>query len=88
MKKILILFLSVSLWGCTEGFTDLNINPTAPVEVQPELLWRKVLYDHADNMSSAMSVIVATAFLAPSRLVCVAVSRAKPSCMARPRRFM
>lgn len=51
MKKILILFLSVSLWGCTEGFTDLNINPTAPVEVQPELLWRKVLYDHADNMS-------------------------------------
>lgn len=54
MKKIFVYF--ISLWvltfaGCTDQFTELNTNPNAPVEVLPELLFRKVLYDQADQMS-------------------------------------
>jgi len=51
MKNIRLLCCFLGLFGCTSEFTELNINPIAPVEVQPELLLRKVLYDHADNMA-------------------------------------
>lgn len=54
MKKIIVYI--ISLWiitctSCTDQFTELNKNPNAPVEVLPELLFRKVLYDQADQMS-------------------------------------
>lgn len=51
MKKIAALLICFGTMGCTDGFIDLNINPTAPIDVQPELLMRKVLYDQAENMS-------------------------------------
>ena len=54
MKKYLkysLLILLVGIMACTKDFESININPTTPVDVQPELLFRKVLYDYADQMS-------------------------------------
>ncbi len=52
MKKIFILaVLSLIGFSCTNDFEKININPAAPVDVQPEFLFRKVLFDYADNMS-------------------------------------
>ncbi|MCU0324280.1 MAG: SusD/RagB family nutrient-binding outer membrane lipoprotein [Spirosomaceae bacterium] len=54
MKKFIqyiVGFLMVATVSCTNDFEKLNINPTAPVDVQPELLFRKVLFDYADQMS-------------------------------------
>lgn len=49
--KYIIAILLVSGVSCTNNFEKLNINPTAPVDVQPELLLRKELFDYADQMS-------------------------------------
>ena len=49
--KYIIAILFVSSLSCTKDFEKLNINPTAPVDVQPEFLFRKVLFDFADQMS-------------------------------------
>jgi hypothetical protein len=43
-----ILFLLVS---CTEDFQEINTNPNAPVDVQPSLLLRKVIFDYGEQMS-------------------------------------
>ena len=54
MKNILkysFLFLLLELVSCTKDFESINVNPTTPVDVQPELLFRKVLYDYAEQMS-------------------------------------
>ncbi|MFN3851316.1 MAG: SusD/RagB family nutrient-binding outer membrane lipoprotein [Spirosomataceae bacterium] len=54
MKKIfqyIVVFLMLGAVSCTNDFEKLNINPAAPVDVQPELLFRKVLFDYADQMS-------------------------------------
>jgi hypothetical protein len=37
--------------SCTKDFEDINVNPTTPVDVQPEFLLRKVLYDYTEQMS-------------------------------------
>lgn len=50
-SKYIIAILLVSSISCTKDFEKLNINPTAPVDVQPELLLRKELFDYADQMS-------------------------------------
>lgn len=49
--KYSLVFLVVAMLGCTKDFENINVNPTAPVDVQPELLLRKVLYDYADQMT-------------------------------------
>lgn len=54
MKNILkysFLFLLLELVSCTKDFESINVNPTTPVDVQPELLFRKVLFDYAEQMS-------------------------------------
>jgi len=37
--------------ACTEDFEEINTNPNAPIEVQPSLLLRQVIYDYGDEMS-------------------------------------
>ncbi|MEM9931334.1 MAG: SusD/RagB family nutrient-binding outer membrane lipoprotein, partial [Bacteroidota bacterium] len=52
MKNIIgllsILFL---LTACTKDFESINTNENAPSEVQPELLFRQVLYGYGEAMS-------------------------------------
>ncbi|MFK8055270.1 MAG: SusD/RagB family nutrient-binding outer membrane lipoprotein [Saprospiraceae bacterium] len=49
--SILALLSALLFAGCTKDFTELNTNPNAPVDVQPELLLRQVIFDYADGMS-------------------------------------
>ncbi|MCC4213481.1 SusD/RagB family nutrient-binding outer membrane lipoprotein [Leeuwenhoekiella parthenopeia] len=53
MKKLYsILILGLTLiTACTTDFEDLNTNPNAPVNVQPGLLLRHVIYDFGEQMS-------------------------------------
>ncbi|WP_304238278.1 SusD/RagB family nutrient-binding outer membrane lipoprotein [Jiulongibacter sediminis] len=54
MKKLTILFTGLLLalaTSCTNDFEEINLNPVAPVDVQPELLLRKVLFDYSEKMS-------------------------------------
>ena len=37
--------------ACTKDFEEINTNPNAPVDVQPSLLLRKVLFDYGEQMS-------------------------------------
>jgi len=48
---LLALLSAFVFTGCTKDFTELNTNPNAPVDVQPELLLRQVIFDYADGMS-------------------------------------
>ncbi len=55
MKKLLTtltlpLLLAVT-FSCTKDFQEINTNPNAPVDVQPSLLLRKVLFDYNEQMS-------------------------------------
>jgi len=45
---ILVIF---TLLSCTNDFKEKNTNPNAPVEVQPALLLRQVIYDYGEQMS-------------------------------------
>lgn len=54
MKNIKYLFLAalfISLTACTADFEEINTNPNAPIEVQPSLLLRQVIYDYGDEMA-------------------------------------
>ncbi|KPM46668.1 SusD/RagB family nutrient-binding outer membrane lipoprotein [Jiulongibacter sediminis] len=54
MKNLTILFTGFLLTlatSCTNDFEEINLNPVAPVDVQPELLLRKVLFDYSEKMS-------------------------------------
>ncbi|MBV6647629.1 MAG: SusD/RagB family nutrient-binding outer membrane lipoprotein, partial [Cyclobacteriaceae bacterium] len=44
---LLIAFLS----ACDQGFEEINTNPNAPINVQPSLLLRQVIYDYGEQMS-------------------------------------
>ncbi|QJD77418.1 SusD/RagB family nutrient-binding outer membrane lipoprotein [Spirosoma rhododendri] len=49
--KLLLLVLLGVFQSCTDGFKEINTNPNAPVDVQPSLLMRKVLFDYGEQMS-------------------------------------
>ena len=51
MQKLVLGFLLLACAACTEDFEVLNTNPNQPVEVQPELLLRQVIYDYGEEMS-------------------------------------
>ena len=51
MKQLILLFLVTGIFACTEDFQELNTNPNQPIEVQPELLLRQVVYDYGEEMS-------------------------------------
>lgn len=39
------------LASCTKDFEDINTNPNAPINAQPSLLLRQVIYDYGEQMS-------------------------------------
>ncbi len=47
----LTLLIAATFSACTSGFEELNINPNSPVQVQPNLLLRQVIYDLGDEMA-------------------------------------
>ena len=49
--KFGIIILILHVISCTQDFESINTNPTTPVDVQPDHLLRKVLYDYAEQMS-------------------------------------
>ncbi|MGG8497397.1 SusD/RagB family nutrient-binding outer membrane lipoprotein [Tenacibaculum sp. TC6] len=51
MKHFLYSILFILLSGCTQGFEEINTNPNFPVDVQPNLLLRKVIYNYGEAMS-------------------------------------
>lgn len=54
MKKSIIYlsaFVFLILTGCTKDFSEINTNPNAPIEVQPSLLLRQVIYNYGDEMA-------------------------------------
>lgn len=50
-KYILLFLLAIIASACTEDFEEINTNPNSPVEVQPSLLLRQVIYDYGEEMS-------------------------------------
>ncbi|UBM57239.1 SusD/RagB family nutrient-binding outer membrane lipoprotein [Marinilongibacter aquaticus] len=48
---LVFVLLFLGLQSCTKDFEEINLNPTAPVDVQPEFLLRQVLFNYSDNMS-------------------------------------
>jgi len=42
---------SIALIGCKKHFEDINTNVNSPVNVEPDLLLRQVLYNSGDNIS-------------------------------------
>ncbi|MEO1436167.1 MAG: SusD/RagB family nutrient-binding outer membrane lipoprotein [Bacteroidota bacterium] len=52
MKQYISILLALWILGsCTTDFDEINTNPNAPIEVQPSLLLRQVLFDYAEEMS-------------------------------------
>lgn len=52
MKKI--SFIIIAVWlitSCTNNFTDINTNPNAPVDVEPSLLLRNVLWESSEKLA-------------------------------------
>lgn len=45
------MVLSVALFGCKKHFEDINTNVNSPVNVEPDLLLRQVIYNSGDNIS-------------------------------------
>jgi hypothetical protein len=53
MKFIKYIFIITTLLvssACTKDFENINTNPNAPVDVQPSLLLRKILFDYGEQM--------------------------------------
>lgn len=52
MKYIPILFgCLLGLSACTSQFGEINTNPNDPIDVQPDLLLRQVIFDYGEEMS-------------------------------------
>ena len=49
ITALLVAFAAIS--SCTKDFEDINTNPNAPLQVQPSLLLRQVIYDYGEEMS-------------------------------------
>lgn len=51
IKTISIVLLLASTTACKKDFELINTNPNAPIDVQPSLLLRQVIYDYGEQMS-------------------------------------
>ena len=51
MKTYLYILTLFCLLGCTDDFETINTNPNNPVDIQPSLLLRQVIYDYGEQMS-------------------------------------
>lgn len=50
IKILLLLFITVSILSCTKDLEQINTNPNAPINVQPEFLLRQVLFNYQEQM--------------------------------------
>ncbi|MCI5080167.1 MAG: SusD/RagB family nutrient-binding outer membrane lipoprotein [Saprospiraceae bacterium] len=51
LKYSILAFFILATAACTEDFQEINTNPNAPVDVQPGLLLRNVIFDYGEQMS-------------------------------------
>ncbi|MFY0605349.1 MAG: SusD/RagB family nutrient-binding outer membrane lipoprotein [Cyclobacteriaceae bacterium] len=51
LRYSVYILATVLLNACSRDFDEINTNPNAPVEVQPEFLLRKVIFDYGEQMS-------------------------------------
>jgi hypothetical protein len=52
MNKYIIIFITIlGLASCTKDLSEINTNPNSPIDAQPSLLFRKVLFDYGEQMS-------------------------------------
>lgn len=51
IKKLFLLIGILTIGACTKDFGDINTNPNAPIDANPNLLLRRVLYDYGEQMS-------------------------------------
>ncbi|WP_047246839.1 SusD/RagB family nutrient-binding outer membrane lipoprotein [Maribacter thermophilus] len=51
MKYLYIIIGLLFLAACTQDFEEINTNTNSPVNVQPSLLLRQVIYDYGEQMS-------------------------------------
>lgn len=55
MKKLqyigVVLAVLTLSYSCTKEFEEINQNPNAPINAQPDLLLRQVIYDYGERMS-------------------------------------
>lgn len=52
MKKYIFLVWSIiALVSCTKDLSNINTNPNSPIDAQPSLLFRKILFDYGEQMS-------------------------------------
>ncbi len=52
MRKLIICILCIiGIYACNKDFDEINTNPNAPGQVQPELLLRQIIYSFGEEMS-------------------------------------
>ncbi|TKB96690.1 SusD/RagB family nutrient-binding outer membrane lipoprotein [Pedobacter cryophilus] len=52
MKKYIILLIAtLGFASCNKDLSEINTNPNSPIDAQPSLLFRKVLFDYGEQMS-------------------------------------
>lgn len=51
LNHILLFLLLTSLSSCSSLFEEINTNTNAPIDVQPGLLLRQVIFDYGEQMS-------------------------------------
>ncbi|SEC31911.1 Starch-binding associating with outer membrane [Tenacibaculum sp. MAR_2009_124] len=51
MKRFIYILIVFTSFGCTNDFQNINTNPNFPVDVEPSLLFRKVIYNYGEAMS-------------------------------------
>ncbi|CAM1361295.1 SusD/RagB family nutrient-binding outer membrane lipoprotein [Tenacibaculum xiamenense] len=51
MKRFIYILIVLTSFGCTNDFQEINTNPNFPVDVEPSLLFRKVIYNYGEAMS-------------------------------------
>ena len=48
---ITLVVIAFAITSCTNNFTDINTNPNAPVDVEPGLLLRNVLWESSEKLT-------------------------------------
>lgn len=51
LNHIFFFILLASLSSCSNLFEEINTNPNAPIDVQPSLLLRQVIFDYGEQMA-------------------------------------
>lgn len=51
LKGFFLIGMACCLAACTADFEKINTNPNSPIEVQPSLLLRQVIYNYGEEMS-------------------------------------